>query len=295
MTERYLLLGSTGMLGQAFHKLLTNLGHIVITPKIDIADRKQVISVLEREYNAIINDRKYDAVINCAAYTKVDQAEMDEPDAYRVNVMGAMNLAFECMIANVPLIHFSSDYVFSGNSKIPYRVDDKRDPCNAYGRTKNYGEDIVRQTMTDHLIIRTSWLYASWGDNFVKTILDKAQNNKEIKVVDDQFGSPSSAEKVAQITYDLFKKDARGTFHVTSGVTSPATSWYDFANQIIRLSKFDCLVTPCKTSDMQRYARRPRYSVLDISKTETYVGREICGWRDDLVQVINQILYGEQR
>lgn len=279
MSERYLLLGDRGMLGRAFHELFKREGIFVKgidLPELDITDADRV----GRELAA-----SYSAVINCAAYTNVDGAEADEPAARRANADGPRTLAAACAQAGVPLVHYSTDYVFSGDAVAPYRVDEPLNPLGAYGRTKAEGEIAIRESGAAHLILRTSWLYAPWANNFVRTIHKLSKERDTLKVVDDQRGRPTNAEHLAQSTLRLLHLQARGTLHVTDG---GECTWFGFASEIVRLAGHACSVTPCTTAEFPRPAKRPAYSVLDLSETEKLLGA-MPDWRLQLADVIKRL------
>lgn len=279
MSARYLLIGDRGMLGRAFHELFAQKGHFVKgldLPDIDIADAKQA--------DAAVDD-SYTAVINCAAYTNVDAAETDEPAALRANGRGPACLAKACLRAGVPLVHFSTDYVFAGDASTPYRTDEPLAPLGAYGRTKAEGEIAIRESGAAHLIVRTSWLYAPWANNFVRTIAKLSKERDSLKVVNDQRGRPTSAEHLAASTLALLDKNARGTFHVTDG---GECTWFDFATEIVRLAGSTCVVSPCSTAEFPRPAQRPAYSVLDLSETERLLG-SMPDWRTNLADVMARL------
>ncbi len=279
MSERYLLIGDRGMLGRAFHALFAREGLYVKgldLPEIDIAEPAQADAAV---------DGTYSAVINCAAYTNVDAAEADEPAALRANGEGPACLAAACKRADVPLVHFSTDYVFAGDAAEPYRADQTLSPLGAYGRTKAAGEIAIRDSGVAHLIVRTSWLYAPWANNFVRTISKLSKERDSLKVVDDQRGRPTSAEHLARTTLVLMRQDARGTLHVTDG---GECTWFDFASEIVRLTGSACVVSPCSTAEFTRPAKRPAYSVLDLSTTERLVGK-LSDWHVNLADVMGRL------
>ena len=223
-----------------------------------------------------------DIVINCCAYTDVDGAEEHEDEATAVNGTGVGDLAVACKDANALLVHYSTDYVFSGNATEPYAVDAPIQPINAYGRSKAIGEQGIRDSGCEHLILRTSWLYAPWGKNFVNTIANAAKKRDALKVVDDQRGRPTSCEHLASLSMKLIEAKARGTFHLTDG---GECTWYDFAKRIAAHANPDCQVNPCTSDEYPTPAKRPGYSVLDLSKTEAITG-PMPSWQDNLKQTL---------
>lgn len=211
-------------------------------------------------------------VINCAAWTDVDRAELEEAAALAVNATGPELLAARAREVGALFVHFSTDYVFAGDGLQPYLVGTPANPINAYGRTKAAGEEAIRATSAEHLIVRTSWLYAPWGRNFVRTIAEAAVTRSSLRVVDDQIGRPSSAVELARTTLALIDAGARGTFH---GADGGFCSWYDLATLIAGSVAPTCRVDPCSTADFPRPAARPRYSVLDLTATVALVGKPL--------------------
>jgi dTDP-4-dehydrorhamnose reductase len=267
------------MLGRAFCELFNLRGETFRSldlPELDIADPTQVQAVVEGGYRA---------VINCAAFTNVDAAETDEPAALRANGEGPRVVALACAARRVPLVHFSTDYVFAGDGARPYPVDAALSPQNAYGRTKAAGEIAIRESGAEHLILRTSWLYAPWANNFVRTIAKLSKERDSLKVVDDQRGRPTSAEHLARVSLALLDANARGIFHVTDG---GECSWYELALEIARLAGSSCAIAPCTTAEFPRPAQRPAYSVLDLAPTERIVG-PMPDWRDNLADVMARL------
>ncbi|HJX64527.1 MAG TPA: dTDP-4-dehydrorhamnose reductase [Polyangia bacterium] len=274
-----LLLGDRGMLGRAFRELLT-AKHRPFTgfdlPELDIAEPSQIGPIFERPWSA---------VINCAAYTNVDGAEADEPVALRANGIAPGVVAAACARARIPLVHFSTDYVFAGNASAPYAVAAPLQPLGAYGRTKAAGESAIRHSGADFLILRTSWLYAPWANNFVRTMARLTRDKPELKVVDDQRGRPTSAQHLAAATLALLDRGTRGTLHVTDG---GECTWYEFTVEIARLLGRNAIIRPCTTAEFPRPAPRPVYSVLDLAPTEAILG-PMPDWRLNLASVVAQL------
>jgi len=274
-----LLIGAAGMLGRAWRQLLDEHGLVHATTtraELDITDPSSVDATIVPEHTV---------VINCAAYTNVDGAEADEDTAHAVNATGVGHLARRCAQTGSLLVHYSTDYVFDGHGKTTYPTDAPHGPINAYGRTKSAGESRVVESGCEHLIVRTSWLYAPWASNFVRTIARLAIERDDLSVVNDQHGRPTSTEHLARATLGLIDHAARGAFHATDG---GVCTWFDFATEIARLTGSACRVAPCTTADMPRPAPRPAYSVLDLSATEAAIGT-MPSWRDNLADVVNRL------
>jgi dTDP-4-dehydrorhamnose reductase len=224
-------------------------------------------------------------IINCAAYTDVDKAETEEPLATAINGTGVGDLARLCRQRDVLLVHYSTDYVFDGKADRPYLPAARRNPQGAYGRSKAMGEKLIEESGCRYLIIRTSWLYAPWAKNFVRTIAKLAKENRPLKIVADQRGRPTSAEHLARTSLELIERNARGIFHVTDGGDC---TWYDFAREIARHVNPDCPISPWTTAELNRPAPRPAYSVLDLEQTEHLVG-PMPDWKLALANVIGRL------
>ncbi|MFO0831183.1 MAG: dTDP-4-dehydrorhamnose reductase [Phycisphaerales bacterium] len=284
MSTPFLLIGNSGMLGTAFERLMAHNAlpcTAVDFPAFDLTCAEHVNA-------AITPGVRY--VINCAAWTDVDGAEAKEDAASRVNATGVRLLADRCAAVGATLVTYSTDYVFSGVAASPYRVDEPRAPLNAYGRSKARGEELLEASGARWYNIRTSWLYAPWGKNFVKTIAGLLKTRPSIKVVDDQRGRPTSAEHLAATTLRLMDVDAQpGTWHVTDG---GECTWCGFAREIgVNLAARGQAVgqvVACTSGEFPRPAERPAYSVLDISRTENAVGA-MPDWRVNLTDVVRRL------
>jgi dTDP-4-dehydrorhamnose reductase len=279
MSAPLLLLGARGMLGRAFCELLAAVGRPfegVDLPEVDITEPQQVERLVARPWSAIVN---------CAGYTNVDGAESDEAAATRANATAPGLVATACARAGVLLLHFSTDYVFAGDARAPYPVDAPLRPLGAYARSKAEGELAVRASGARHLILRTSWLYAPWGNNFVRTMARLTSEKSELKVVDDQRGRPTSALHLAASALALLDRGATGTLHVTDG---GECTWYEFTVEIARRLGRTCTIRPCTTAEFPRPARRPPYSVLDLGPTEALLG-PMPDWHDNLAAVLARL------
>jgi dTDP-4-dehydrorhamnose reductase len=279
-----LLIGKGGMLGQAWDRLLTRLGVPFESPGIDRLDL-----TAPRTIRTVLTAR-YRLVVNAAAYTDVDRCETEEELARAVNGIGVGDLAARCVATGAQLVHFSTDHVFDGTASTPYRTDDPRCPINAYGRTKALGEELVEAAGSNHLIVRSSWLYAPWGENFVRTIARLVQQRDAFRVVDDQRGRPTSAQQLAENTWLLLEKGARGIYHVTD---DGDCTWYELARSIHSYLPTACEITPCSTAEYPRAASRPAYSVLDLSKTFAVLGT-IPHWTENLERTLQQLTFDRE-
>jgi dTDP-4-dehydrorhamnose reductase len=279
----YLIVGAKGMLARAFRELFERQGRAwqgLDLPEFDLTDAAQVDGAVEAGHTA---------VLNCSAYANVDGAERDEATANKVNGYGVELLARACAQRGVPLVHFSSDYVFSGDASAPYPVDQPHAPLGAYGRSKALGERLLWAVNAQHLLIRTSWLYAPWANNFVRTIFKLSRERPSLKVVSDQRGRPTSAEHLARATLALLDQQARGTLHVTDG---GECTWYEFASEIVRRSGHTCKVEPQTAAEYKLLkpdsAPRPAYSVLDLAPAEALLG-PMPDWHANLTDVLARL------
>lgn len=274
---KVVLLGAGGMLGRAFAQRLQAAGSAVDVPKLDLS-RQEAVAALPVADGA--------TVINCAAWTDVDGAEAAEAEATVVNGHAVGWLAERCHDAGATLVHFSTDYVFDGNADAPYPIDHPRSPVNAYGRSKAEGEVRVLGAGAEVLLVRTSWLYAPWGKNFVKTMAALGQSRDHLRVVDDQRGRPTSAEGLVDTTLALLEVGYRGIAHATDG---GECTWYELAKAVIERVSPSCRVVPCTSEEFVRPAPRPAYSVLDLSETERAIGHELRPWPEAVDDVVTRL------
>jgi dTDP-4-dehydrorhamnose reductase len=257
LARKLLITGAAGQLGQALIECGGRQGWELVATDVhnlDITDLQAVAGALSRH--------RPEVVINAAAATRVDDLESDPDLALRVNSLGPRNLAVACRRGGQKLIQLSSDYVFPGTKSAPYVEWDETGPLSVYGRSKLLGEEWVRQQCPDHFIVRTAWLYGVPGPNFVTAILARGRSlvpGAELKVVNDQRGTPTSALALAPQLLALAATEAFGTYHATC---QGETTWYDFARLILTTAGIATRVTPCATSEFPRPARRPANSVL---------------------------------
>jgi dTDP-4-dehydrorhamnose reductase len=280
VSEPILVLGARGMLGRAWMELSRARGipaRGASRPELDLTDPASV----ERAVRPPLR-----AVVNCAAYTDVDGCERDEATATEVNGHAVGRLVARCDALGLPLVHYSTDYVFDGVARdAPYPVDHPTDPINAYGRSKLVGEAHVRGSPGPHLLVRTSWVYAPWGQSFVRTIARLARERDRLRVVDDQRGRPTSAEHLARLSLALLEREERGVFHGTDG---GECTWFELATEVANAVCPTCRIEPCTSAELPRPAKRPSYSVLDLSKTEAVLGR-LPHWRENLAGVLRRL------
>ena len=271
-----LLVSPDGMLGRAFELLLKKRDLAcagVSWPAFDLTKPETVEPWMRSGVRT---------VINCSAYTDVDGAETHEAEATAINGAGVALLASQCRRLGATLVHFSTDYVFDGRATSPYTVDHPISPVNAYGRSKAAGEKAIRASGCEYLLVRTSWLYAPWGKNFVLTMVGLGLDNPSLRVVGDQVGRPTSAQYLAERCLALLERGARGTFHVTDG---GSCSWHGLASAVVAAGGGRCRVDPCTSEEFLRPAARPAYSILDLSATEALLGPS-TDWHDNVAAVL---------
>jgi dTDP-4-dehydrorhamnose reductase len=283
---KWLIAGANGQLGRCLQRTLesNSIDHAAYSKEeMDISVYSQVQDVINRV--------KPDVIVNTAAYTNVDQAEIDQSEAFTINQNGVANLATASKSINARFVHFSTDYVFSGERINPWQVSDATNPISKYGESKLAGElGIARIYPDNSLIIRTAWLYSPFGKNFYKTMLNKAINSQEtVRVVSDQIGQPTNANDLAELTVRaIFKKALPGIYH---GTNSGACSWFEFAKYIFEIVGEDVArVTPVLSSEFTTKAERPKYSVLDNEKWSEFGILPLGPWKDSVQKVLPEMM-----
>ena len=282
-----LVTGCKGQLGTELQKIANSERQWFFTDidTLDICNKAAV--------KAYFETNQIDVCINCAAYTAVDKAEEEPQLATFVNTLAPRLLAEACRKHNALLMHISTDYVFGGDANKPYKEDDPINPKSVYGGTKADGELVIRNSGCNYMIVRTAWLYSSVGKNFVKTMLMLGDTKDEINVVADQKGCPTWAHDLAVALMALLNKNGKNEVHETFHFTNEGQiTWYDFATAIMEIGGKSCKVNPITTDQYPTKAKRPTYSVLDLSKIKEYVGIEIPFWRDSLVKCIEELNSG---
>ncbi|MCT4594419.1 MAG: dTDP-4-dehydrorhamnose reductase [Anaeromicrobium sp.] len=274
---KILITGSNGQLGTELQNQLNdrNITYVAFNKsELDITNFSGVNSIILKENPQV--------VINCAAYTNVDGCEKNEISAFKVNGIGAQNLAIATNKMKCKIVHISTDYVFDGEGNIPYREYNRVNPQSIYGESKLLGEKLVEKFNPKHFIIRTSWLYGE-GNNFVKTMLNLASYKDELGVVDDQLGSPTSTVDLTRSIIDLMETDHYGIFH---GTCEGSCSWYDFAKRIFELKGIDIKLNKITTKELNRLASRPKYSILDNFMLKLLGLNTFRHWEDSLKEYL---------
>lgn len=280
--KKVLVTGANGQLGWE----LTQLAALYPNFDFVFADRQILDLSLPEQFEKIINSIAPDCIINTAAYTAVDKAEVEKELANTVNALAVGEMARVSNKLNIPFITFSTDYVFNGNATSPYLPDTLVEPVNYYGETKAVGEQLALAENKATIIIRTSWVFSSHGNNFVKTMLRLMKEKESLNIVGDQKGRPTYAKDLALATIKMVELINAG--HIIKGIYHYAnageTTWFGFAEQIKKMAGLNCLLTSVTTDKFPTPAKRPSYSVLDTQKTETDLSIQIPEWKDALLQ-----------
>lgn len=288
-----LITGAHGQLGSELTKLLegSQVTKLYLTDinQLDITNEKQVLQY--------VNEKEIDIIINCAAYNFVEKAEQEQPLAMAINHNAVAHLAKAAKANGALLIHISTDFVFNGKSSTPYTEDIEPQPLSIYGKSKMLGEKAVLESGAAHLLIRTSWLYSSYGSNFVKSIIKAARANESIRVVFDQVGTPTYAADLAEVIVKLCKryvnslndKSSRFPYGVYHYSNEGVASWYDFAYATLSLLNIECKVLPIRSFDYPSKVERPSFSLLDKSKIKSVFNIDIPHWQSSLVRCIQEL------
>ncbi len=276
---RAVVTGATGQLGTDVVTILRNNGHDVIA-----CDRKELDITDLEQCQQVIGQFQPDVVIHCAAYTAVDAAETDIDGAYKVNAVGTRNIAVAAESNGSKLIYISTDYVFDGTSTEPYQEYDNTNPQSIYGKSKRAGEVLVQSLSSRYFIVRTSWVYGAYGNNFVKTMLRLGQEKTSLKVVHDQKGSPTYTVDLANFLLELMPTEKYGVYHASN---SGACTWYEFTQAIFEEARqlginIIAQPEPCSTDEFPRPAHRPANSVMEHLSIRTNGFQDLRHWREGL-------------
>ena len=279
--KKILVTGANGQLGKEIQVLASAYAQYEFV----FADRTILPIEQQSKVNEFFSQVKPFACINCAAYTAVDKAESEKDRANEVNADAVSFLAEACSTHRALFIHISTDYVFDGTSSIPYKEEDDTDPVNHYGRSKLFGEKRAMEKNPSSIIVRTSWVYSEFGNNFVKTMMRLMKERESLNVVSDQIGSPTYAADLAKAIMKIITQH-EGSSSIKEGIYNYSNegtlSWYDFAIAIKELTGSACKVNPIPTSQYPTPAKRPHYSLLDKSKIKSTFQIEIPDWKESL-------------
>ncbi|MDE6951881.1 MAG: dTDP-4-dehydrorhamnose reductase [Lachnospiraceae bacterium] len=276
--KKIMITGCNGQLGRALNRLYEREQNITLF-NTDVFPDENITALDITDVDAVLSfvrEKKPDAIINCAAHTNVDKCETDIDNAYKINAVGPRNLSIAASETGAKLMHISTDYVFPGTQNRPLTEFDPVGPTSMYGKTKLAGENFVKEFSEKHFIIRTAWLYGD-GKNFVKTMLRLAEDHREVGVVKDQYGTPTSAAELAKAVKYLLPTDNYGLFH---GTCEGSCSWADFAAEIFRLAGKDTKVNYITTEEFASPTKRPAYSILDNYMLRLTTDFTFAPWQD---------------
>jgi dTDP-4-dehydrorhamnose reductase len=281
-----LVTGSSGQLGQSLQFIAPNYSEFQF---VFCSSQDLDISNVEN-CRSVFSNIKPNYCINAAAYTAVDKAESETEKAHLINVEGAKNIAEVCQENNTVLLHISTDFVFDGSKNSPYNELDIPNPTGVYGKTKLLGEQAIQQVWQKHYIVRTSWVYSQFGNNFMKTMLRLALERDSISVVNDQIGTPTNAVDLAVALLQIILTDnlqpATDNFGIYNFSNEGQCSWYDFAKKIFEINNININLQSIPTSSFPTPAKRPSYSVLDKSKIKSIFGLKVSTWEESLMYTL---------
>ena len=284
-----LVTGSNGQLGSEIKELSLNYSY-----NFFFTDRNNIDITSKDNIKDFCQTNNINVIINCAAYTSVDKAESDIENANLVNRKAVKKLALVSEESNIKLIHISTDYVFDGKNFKPYKEEFQTNPQGVYGKTKLDGENEMRNVNPKNsIIIRTSWVYSSFGNNFVKTMLRLGREKESLGVIFDQVGTPTYARDLARTILDIVPQIKNDKVEIYNYSNEGVLSWYDFAKEIMRMVKLDCKINPIETFQYPTPAIRPHFSLLNKSKIKTTFNVEIPYWKDSLDECLK--LIGERK
>ena len=281
-----LISGKNGQLGRELQDAVSSNQNF----KFIFFDKEELDILNETSLQNIFQKYTPSFFINCAAYTAVDKAESEKEKAYLINAKAVENIAKQCHQHKTKLIHISTDYVFDGKGTQPYKEEDVTDPVNYYGYTKLEGERLALENNSDTIIIRTSWVYSKYGNNFVKTMLRLMNERKEINVVNDQLGSPTFAKDLSRAIAQIVNNQQSTVNSQQSGVYNFSNegiiSWFDFAVAIKEIKQLNCIVNPISTSAYPTPAKRPSYSAFDKTKIANAFNIHLKDWKKSLQECL---------
>jgi len=280
-----LVTGSNGQVGSELQALSKNYAY-----NFFFTDRTSLDITEKKEIENFVNANSIDTIINAAAYTAVDRAEDDKESADRVNHLATNYLAEIAKEKSIKLIHISTDYVFSGENFKPYTEDDTTNPNGVYGQTKLEGEKAMQEiNPKDSIIIRTSWVYSSFGANFVKTMLRLGKERDSLGVIFDQVGTPTYARDLAKTILDIIPNIKSKEVAIYNYSNEGVLSWYDFSKEIMKMASIECVINPIETKDYPTPAKRPHYSLLNKAKIKKEFNITIPYWKDSLKECLETL------
>ena len=284
--KNILVIGANGQLGNCIKRV--DQSYNLPDTKFTYVDKEELDITDAIAIKKYLDDNLFNYIVNCAAYTAVDKAEADKENAFKINAEAVGYLAEETALRNITFIHISTDYVFDGSAQSPIKPEDIPNPINVYGESKLKGEKLAFAKNPKTIIIRTAWVYSEFGGNFVKTRLRLFSEKDEIAVVNDQKGTTTNANDLAEAIVNIIKDDLKksGIYHFTN---EGEITWFDFANAIKEITKAEIEIKPISSINYKTPAKRPNYSVLDLSKFKETFKQEIPEWKESLKEVLKRL------
>ena len=278
---RILVTGCKGQLGQEFKNNVSNSDH-----EFYFTDENELNITKKKEILDYVIIHKIELIINCAAYTNVNSAETNKRQAIKVNSDAVRNLVEVCEKKKIKMIHFSTDYVYNSDNLNPINEDSNINPINYYGISKREGEKIIEKSSSDSIIIRTSWLYSMYGNNFVKTMIKKGEKGQKIYVINDQFGCPTYSKDLVDCTLNIIVSNKLNKYKVYNFSNEGYTNWYDFTKKIFELKRINCPIIAVNSDKYKSIANRPKYSITDKSRIKNIFNITIRNWNEALEEFI---------
>ena len=279
---RILVTGANGQLGYQFKNIKSDSDYeFYFTDKneLDITKKKQILNY--------VSVNKIDLIINCAAYTDVDGSEITKNQAIKVNCDAVKNLIEICEMKKLKMIHFSTDYIYNSENLIPISENSNIEPINYYGYSKRLGEKIIENSSSSSIILRVSWLYSNYGNNFVKTMIKKGEKRDEVNVINDQFGCPTYAKDLVDCTLKIIGSNKFNKHKVYNFSNEGFTNWFEFTKKIFELKKITCEIIPVNSDNYKTTAIRPKYSITDKSRIKDIFNLKIRKWDEALEEFID--------
>ena len=278
---KILVTGASGQLGQEFQNNISKSKddfYFTDEKELDITNKNHVLNY--------VSDNQIELIINCAAYTDVNGSETNKNKAIKVNSYAIKNLVEICEEKKIKMIHFSTDYVYNSDNLNPINEDSNINPINYYGISKREGEKIIEKSSSDSIIIRTSWLYSMYGNNFVKTMIKKGENADKVYVINDQFGCPTYSKDLVDCTLNIIASNKFNKHKIYNFSNEGFTNWYEFTKKIFELKKITCDVVPIDSNSYKTTATRPKFSVTDKSRIKDIFNINIRSWDEALEEFI---------
>ena len=282
---KYLITGADGQLGQCFQSIAQEFS----SNELIFTNQNELDILSMNRLKKIYSTNPFDGIINCAAYTNVENAERLKQKANLLNADAVKNIGTFAKENSLFLVHFSTDHVFDGHKKKPYNEEDRKNPVNEYGKSKYRGEELLKKINCTHTTFRISWLFSPYGENFVKTVLKLSETEREIKVVNDQWGRPTYGIDLARVIMKNISKPYFFKYNNYNYAQLGVTSWCEFASKILKYKNNSMNITPCLTSEYPSDVKRPKYAVLDTTRIENIFSLRIKNWELTLKDCLNRI------